>query len=415
MNWYKISKKVAPNHKYRGKEEIDMNDLCRPDNESIKNIQQLINTDEDIANVHEMNTTQAFREEIKPRLERMETDEFKRDIKPILYEDALVGKFKGDYWWKQMESSFQKFLWPKLSRCREDYLRAFLKGDWDTLAGMIYNDTDRYISSKKSHAKRRPKVKMDINPNKIYTYNPIISTQMKNIGVNRTTFANCIYKDKPEGVQQLYKDQDWQGVADVITRHVEPFKTKKLTKQQLQEVYNETVAQDAFAKQNLNFNQFLKLITGKVRDSAQRHQILLQELIRRGKTDQIMFIINDYFRSVPKVAFPMIYKQYVQPVVPEWRYESFYNTVKINPSIRAAIANEDITTIEQFVEAYRKKIQDQNQFYKPQKPKPRQPRLIHPRQPQETMPYNSAPIGYADKLNMPDMAFASLMRKNIKN
>jgi len=408
MNWYKTARLADPYHKYRKKEEIDMNDLCRPDNESIKNIQNLINEDNSLRDVHEMGTTKAFRSEVEPILMRMETPEFKKKIKPILYEDALAGKFGGNYWEKQWASSFSKFLWPKLKRCKEDYLRTFLKGDWNALAKMIYDDTERYISAKLSASRKKPPMKLDINPYQIWSKNPIISTQMKNIGVSHATFANYIYNDIPEGVQQLYKNQDWQGVANIITQHIEPYKTRQVNKQQLQEIYNETIAQDEFARQYFSFDRFLTLVAGKpaLKDRTRRPQMILQELIKRGETDKIVFIINNYLRSSPKITYPIIYKQFVQPVVPEWDYKSFVNVVNNNKSIKAAIANEDNVVIEQFVEAYRKKIQEGNYYSNP--PSPRQPREIQPRRPQKTAPY------VADPYNIPDMAFASAIRKNIK-
>jgi len=386
MNWYKTARLVPPYHGYRNQDEIDMHDLCRPDNESIKNIQNLINKDNSLPEVHEMGITKAFNEEIEPRLLKMETVTFKREIKPFLLSDAFSEKFEGNYWKKQWIKSFSKFLWPKLTRCKEDYLRAFLKGDWDALAKMIYDDTERYINAKKSNAKRRPGKEMDINPNQIFTYNPIVAPAMERIGVGRVMFAKYIYEDRPEGVQQLYKEQKWQEVVDTITAYIEPAKTKKINRQQLEEIYNETVGQDAFAKQHITFNKFFKLIYGKHSfDRIQRSQMILQHLLQTGEHDKIMFIINDYLRSIPRIAFPMIYKQYVQPVVPEWTYESFFHIVKNNPSIKAAIANEDTATIEQFVEAYRQKFQ-QGDFYRNQQ---RKPRLIQPRQPQEAMPYNA--------------------------
>ena len=137
----------------------------------------------------------------------------------------------------------------------------------------------------------------------------------------------------------------------------------------MSDIYNHVFAQDSFVKANFSVTQFHTLFLGPSaggdhkKPEAREAQKALKNSYERQDYGEMLSIIRTYLRTVPRIVLPIIYREFVEEVVPRWTYESFKGIVTNNRSIMSAIANNDTVAIERFVKAYKPKVEN-GTFYR---------------------------------------------------
>jgi hypothetical protein len=197
----------------------------------------------------------------------------------------------------------------------------------------------------------------------VWANDPIVSPAMRALGVARGTFDRSVRRDSR--LEQLFREEKWEELVSVFKGREEPKRTKRQLKKDLSELYSEVSAGDSFVRDNFSAKKLQNLLLEKQKKPRlQKVQEALQDSYKRQEYSEMLETIKGYLRTVPRIILPIIWKEFVKPVVPEWNYESFSNIVKTNKLIMAAIATNEEGEIKRFVEVYRSKF-EKGSFYRP--------------------------------------------------
>jgi len=352
MNWYKVSKRVNTNEEGGPcSYDLTLNEIST----------QFSN--------HGLGSTTAFKQEIHPRLNA------------IIPDKKLVTQFGID--WKYYWDQVNKRMWPKLSRCEDEFALTFLKGDWDAIAKYMVKNLDKFTKNVNIKRNRKWVYRSKKGETPSAVYDKFKNKLVKGAMMSKTFFTHSIQQDNPRGVKKRFENGEDERAFDIVLNNYiannsrSIARRKNLKKDQIERLFIDLAAHNEFIRNNMTPQQFNHLLTKEwIRKSGRDVQSVIIDEVNKGSVDLAAVVLESYLRRLPRIAYPAIYREYVVPVVPMWNYRSFYFIAINRPEIKRAIANNDIATIQQFVEEYRQKFEEKgDSFYKNYPPERRSTNL----------------------------------------